>query len=552
MTSEHFNTAGRDVKTGLTAAVIVSQWTWAATLLQSSNVAWQYGISGPFWYASGASIQVLLFGVLAIEVKRKAPTCHTFLEMVKARWGKTTHFVFIYYAFATNLIVTAMLILGGGSCMAATSGMNVYLASFLIPITVLTYTMLGGLKATFLASYIHTAIIFVGLVLFVTWTYVINDCPETPFGSIPKEQCDSIGSASVMYERLAFIAKIDPAELGTAGTKGAHHGPAAPAPNGGESQNRGGSYLTMLSVPGLEFGIINIVGNFGTVFVDQSYWQSAIAASPASAHKGYLLGGLVWFTIPFALATSLGLAGNALNVKLDADEAGQGLVPPASASVMMGKGGGIFMIIMLFMAITSTGSAECIAVSSLVAYDIYREYWNPKATGADILRVSRIAILVYGIIQGALAALLQNLGISIGWMYNFMGIMLGSAVWPVAMLVLDNRVSATGAMAGAIGGNIGSVIAWVVVAATENEGAVCGGRDSKCGDNDKYSDTLGTLKPQLAGCLTALLASALICSVVSACKPQNFDWKEFSQKITLIDDDGGMASPPSLNPPLSP
>merc|ERR1719409_1242330 len=129
VTSEHFNTAGRDVKTGLTAAVIVSQWTWAAALLQSSNVAWSFGLSGPFWYAAGASIQVLLFGVLAIEVKRKAPTCHTFLELVEARWGKTAHFVFTYYALATNLIVTAMLILGGGSCMAATSGMNVYLAS---------------------------------------------------------------------------------------------------------------------------------------------------------------------------------------------------------------------------------------------------------------------------------------------------------------------------------------------------------------------------------------------------------------------------------------
>merc|ERR550514_705102 len=87
-TSEHFNTAGRDVKTGLTASVIVSQWTWAATLLQSSNVAWQYGITGPFWYASGASIQVLVFGILAIEVKRKAPNAHTFLEMIYVRWGK--------------------------------------------------------------------------------------------------------------------------------------------------------------------------------------------------------------------------------------------------------------------------------------------------------------------------------------------------------------------------------------------------------------------------------------------------------------------------------
>ena len=56
--------------------------------------------------------------------------------------------------------------------------------------------------------------------------------------------------------------------------------------------NRGGSYLTMLSKSGFIFGIINIVGNFGTVFIDQSYWQSAIAAKPSATYKGYILGGL--------------------------------------------------------------------------------------------------------------------------------------------------------------------------------------------------------------------------------------------------------------------
>merc|ERR1719329_1029286 len=97
MTSEHFNTAGRDVKTGLTASVIVSQWTWAATLLQSSNVAWNFGITGPFWYASGATIQILLFGILALEI-------------IKVRWGKVAHFTFMFFGFAANLIVSAMLL----------------------------------------------------------------------------------------------------------------------------------------------------------------------------------------------------------------------------------------------------------------------------------------------------------------------------------------------------------------------------------------------------------------------------------------------------------
>jgi hypothetical protein len=38
--SEEFSTAGRSVKIGLLASSVVSAWTWAATLLQSSSVAY--------------------------------------------------------------------------------------------------------------------------------------------------------------------------------------------------------------------------------------------------------------------------------------------------------------------------------------------------------------------------------------------------------------------------------------------------------------------------------------------------------------------------------
>ncbi|GKF74858.1 urea-proton symporter DUR3, partial [Tanacetum coccineum] len=121
----------------------------------------------------------------------------------------------------------------------------------------------------------------------------------------------------------------------------------------------------MLSSGGLVFGIINIVGNFGTVFVDNGYWVSAIAARPSSTHKGYLLGGLVWFAVPFSLATALGLGALALDLPLSASEASKGLVPAATAIALMGKGGSVLLLTMLFMAVTSAGSSELIAVSSL-------------------------------------------------------------------------------------------------------------------------------------------------------------------------------------------
>jgi Na+/proline symporter len=165
--SEVFSTAGRSISAGLTAADVVSKWTWAATLLQSSNVAWNFGVSGPFWYASGATIQVLLFAILAIEIKRKCPAIHTVLEVVHARWGTTAHMVFLFFCLLTCLIVTAMLILGGADTINALTGMSVYWANFMIPVPVMIYTAFGGLKGTYYASFTHTAVIYLALLIFL-------------------------------------------------------------------------------------------------------------------------------------------------------------------------------------------------------------------------------------------------------------------------------------------------------------------------------------------------------------------------------------------------
>ena len=65
-TSEWFYTAGRTIKTGLIASSIVSAWTWAATLLQSSTVTYEFGLCVSFCFASVASIHFILFAFLSI------------------------------------------------------------------------------------------------------------------------------------------------------------------------------------------------------------------------------------------------------------------------------------------------------------------------------------------------------------------------------------------------------------------------------------------------------------------------------------------------------
>ncbi|KAL8239006.1 hypothetical protein R6Q59_015573 [Mikania micrantha] len=496
-TSEWFNTAGRNVKTGLIASVIVSQWTWAATILQSSNVAWQYGVSGPFWYASGATIQVLLFGVMAIEIKRKAPHAHTVCEIVKARWGTAAHLVFLVFCFMTNIIVTAMLLLGGSAVVNALTGVNIYAASFLIPLGVIVYTLAGGLKATFLASYIHSVIVHAVLVIFVYLVYTTSN---------------KLGSPSAVYKRLVEVSSQSRICQDPISHNGQSCGPV--------SGNYNGSYLTMLSSGGLVFGIINIVGNFGTVFVDNGYWVSAIAARPSSTHKGYLLGGLVWFAVPFSLATSLGLGALALDLPLTASEASHGLVPPATAMALMGKGGAILLLTMLFMAVTSAGSSELIAVSSLCTYDIYRTYINPDATGKQILKVSRIVVFSFGCFMGILAVILNKAGVSLGWMYLAMGVFIGSAVIPIAFMLLWRKANAFGAILGTITGCVLGVITWLSVTSIEY------GRVNL--------DTTGRNAPMLAGNLVSILTGGAVHAICSFLRPQNYDW-ETTKQITVVE-----------------
>ena len=69
-----------------------------------------------------------------------------------------------------------------------------------------------------------------------------------------------------------------------------------------------------------------------------------------AARRGYILGGLMWFAVPFTLATTLGLTGLALDLPLSAKEVASGLVPPAVAYHLFGKGGVILITIMVFMA----------------------------------------------------------------------------------------------------------------------------------------------------------------------------------------------------------
>ncbi|RAK72601.1 sodium:solute symporter family protein [Aspergillus fijiensis CBS 313.89] len=485
-TSEMFSTAGRSVKSGLVAAAVVSSWTWAATLLQSSTVAYEYGISGPFFYASGATVQIILFATLAIELKRRAPNAHTFLEAIRARYGTTVHIVFTVFCVMTNILVTSMLLTGGSAVMTSLTGVHTVAACFLLPIGVVLYTLFGGIKATFITDYMHTVVIIVVIFIFAFSAYATND---------------KLGSPGAVYEALVAASNRHPVE-----------------------GNAEGSYLTMRSKEGGIFWVINLVGNFGTVFLDNGYYNKAIAASPVHAFPGYVIGGLCWFAIPWLCASTMGMTALALEgtQRLSSSDVSAGLVLPFAAVKLLGYSGAVCTTIMIFMAVTSAFSAQLIAVSSIFTYDIYQGYINPEAKGKRLVWISHMTCVVWAIAMAAFSTGLYYAGISMGYLYLLMGVIISSAVFPGAMTLVWKHQNWIAAAVSPPLGLAVSLIAWLVTAKKEYGVLTV--------------TTTGSNYPMLAGNVAALLSPMIFSPVLTLLfGSQNYDY-ESMRAIRKVDD----------------
>ncbi|OQN96308.1 hypothetical protein B0A48_17564 [Cryoendolithus antarcticus] len=507
-TSEAFSTAGRTVKSGLVSSAVVSSWTWAATLLQSSSVAYNYGVSGPFWYASGATVQVILFATLAIELKRKAPNAHTFLEVVRARYGPKTHGVYITFGLMTNILVTAMLLTGGSAVVTSLTGVPTAAACFLLPVGVVLYTMFGGIKATFLTDYVHTVMILIIIFLFAFTTYATSDV---------------LGSPGAVYDLLVAAAERHPV-----------------------AGNAEGSYLTMRSQEGAIFFVINLVGNFGTVFLDNGYYNKAIAASPIHALPGYIAGGLSWFAIPWLCATTMGLAALALETnpvfptfpdRMLAADVSAGLVLPNAAVALLGKGGAAATLLLIFMAVTSAMSAELIAVSSIWTYDIYQTYINAGASGKRLIYMSHASCIVYAIIMAAFSTGLHYAGISMGFLYLMMGVIISGAVIPSSLTLTWAGQSWAAATFTPPLALVCSLIAWLVTAKKQS--------------GDLSVASTGANYPMLAGNVVALLSPLIFVPVLTfALRTPKYDW--LSMKAIRKGDDSDLAAAADIDLELVP
>ncbi|GLA80660.1 hypothetical protein AtubIFM56815_001486 [Aspergillus tubingensis] len=485
--TEMFMTANRTVRTGLTASAVISSWLWTTAMLGASFVGYDYGVAGPFWFAAGCSPMIVFFALIGISCKRKIPDAHTSLEVVRIRYGRVAHAVFMTLCLINNIFACANMLLGAAAVISAITGMHIIAATFLLPVGVTVYTFVGGIKATFLTDYFHTAII------------LIIACYLSIKAFFTFEEVGSIGK---LYELVQAAAQRHPV-----------------------SGNQDGTYLTMTSKGAILFGILHICSNFGLVIMDTSYFIKAFSAAPSSVVPGYTIGGIAYFAIPWALGTimsslALGLENTSsfptYPRRMTSTEVSNGLVLPYAAMTIAGKGGAAAVLLITFMAVTSTLSAQVIAVSSILSFDVYREYINKAASDRDIIRASHFGVIFFAAFSAGFSTMLHYVGIDLGWTLYMLGVVTCPGIFPMAFTILWRRQSRAAAILAPILGMATGIGVWLGTA-QHFYGAV------------SVSST-GQILPCVYGTVASAFSPIVYSVVITLVKPQRYDWAEFRKE----------------------
>ncbi|KAK7409604.1 hypothetical protein QQX98_008199 [Neonectria punicea] len=493
-----FMVANRSVGTGLTASAVVSSWMWATAIIWTAAQGYLYGIAAPFWYAAGCTIQIALMAVLAIHAKIKIPNGHTALEIVRLRYGFAAHMVFIFLCLVTNLLSVTSMILGAAGVITALTGMHIVASTFLLPLGVVVYTVVGGLKATFLTDYVHTLVVMI-LLCWLTIAVIEN------------EAINGIGD---FYDLLVEADKTSHVE-----------------------GNYQGSILSFKSKSSIIFGLVHSLGDFALVIMDTSFWQKGFAADTAAAMPGYMLGGVSYSAVPWAVGTTAGLAAIVLEKSsifptypraMTTSEINAGYVLPYAVMAVAGKGGAAGLLVVVFMTVTSTTSAELIAVSSIISFDIYRTYINPKAHDKQVIRISHWAVVAFGLFASAFATALHYGGIDLNWMGYFLATVICPGVFPMAFTILWRKQSTAAVVISPLLGLASGIAVWLGTAyAYYGELTVL---------------TTEAQLPCLWGALTSTFSSAIYSIIITWIKPQDFDWRVFLLLTQVIDDDNPQPS----------
>lgn len=337
----------RSFGTGALVATLVAAWASNYTLLAAAESGFNFGISGPVWYALGVALPILFFVWpvnLVARIKEAMPEGVTMIGYVGRRYDAKTRLISLVVVLIASSLTIISVVLAVGIVLSSLLNVGQGTAIIIGGVVLIAYTAMGGFEAT-VRSHVYQLVI-AGLSVVVALVLTARD----------------VGLGT-------FVGDLPQARLNV-----------------------------------LAWGPLNMIDFFlaltGLTIASPIIWQRIFSARDArSATRAIKWFPFVW--VPFALGSGImGMAAAKLLPNIDPSSAATQLVVklfPTWAAVLFLLGG--------LALVFSSGDASINNVASIVQFDIIDNYLGVSLSRRQNLYLSfalQIGLGIVGVV-GALS-----------------------------------------------------------------------------------------------------------------------------------------------------
>lgn len=396
LTNEYFIISDRKVRWWLGAGSIAASWIWAPALFISSQIAYQLGLPGIFWFVFPNVIAVAIYILLAPKMRNLFPQGHTLPEFMRTKLGdeKVHQLYFFGYSFYQLMAVSVQLFAGANLIFLLTS-IPVPISIFLLAGIVLTYAWISGFESSVVTDFVQLAMIFIGLALVI---------PPV------------LGSAGGLQAVLNGIG-------GVTGKNTSLFDPAV----------------------AFSFGIVTSIGLIAGAVCDQQFWQRAFAFRKESIKLGFFAGAILFGIVPVTLSLLGFIAAgpnSGVNLPVGTDPSMIGVLTVAHylSPVFL-----VIFVLMLLAGLASTLDSALSAFSALYTVDA-----KPYKESADLKtpRKGMLIILLLGVAVALFTAFIPGFGLSqLWWIFNAVA---ASLFVPTILSIYWKKLTAKGVYYGII------------------------------------------------------------------------------------------------------
>lgn len=382
---ESFLVARREIN-GLQGAMSISAaWAWAPSMFISSQVAYQSGLAGLFWFTIGNFLTLVFFSVFARRLRERQPNGFTLAGYVRDKFSTRVQTIFFIELAMLAVCAFAINVLAGSKALMVISGIDYHLTTLVLTALALIYTLKGGLRASVITEMFKIFVLWAGVLVLIPWAL-------------------SSGSMNALIEGLGGITKLG---------NGLFHNEFV---------------LGVMMGSGLSM----FLGHLGAPWGDQSFYQRAFAIRQHSIIPAFVGGAFLFLLIPLAMG-SLGFMMAGLDVAIPKDVVGMTTI--LAISHLLPDWTVLLLMFMLFAGLVGLLDSQLSSAASLAGHDLYNRF-NTSPTDQGSIKWSRAGMLILAVV----ALVIANWpGMTLFTIFLFFGVMRATVWWPMMLHLINPK-----------------------------------------------------------------------------------------------------------------